>query len=94
MKPSWEWDEDDVLSLISNKAKESISLDYKRCASLFPINDDRKKNEISKDVSAFANSAGGTIVYGIIEREHLPEDIDTGFDPNVITRDWLENVLH
>lgn len=93
MKNPWEWDEDDILSLINNKVKESISLDYKQCDSLFPVND-KKKNEVSKDVSAFANSAGGTIVYGVIEKGHLPEVIDTGFDPNVVTKEWLEQVIN
>ena len=55
---------------------------------------DKVKNELIKDVSAFANSAGGTIVYGIIEKGHLPEAIDTGFDPNVVTREWLEQVIN
>jgi len=93
MKNPWEWDEDDILSLINHKVKESISLDYKQCDSLFPVND-KKKNEVSKDVSAFANSAGGTIVYGIIEKGHLPEVIDTRFDPNVVTKEWLEQVIN
>ena len=32
--------------------------------------DDKKKAEIAKDVSAFANSDGGIILYGIEEQEH------------------------
>jgi len=41
-------------------------------------NTERNKNEISKDVSAFANSDGGTIIYGIEEEGHLPKRIDGG----------------
>ena len=60
-----DWKEADILLLITNGVKESLELDYKQCASLQKA--DGKKKEISKDVSAFANSAGGTIVYGMIE---------------------------
>ena len=92
MKQPWEWDEDDLQSLIDTPVQESISLDYKQCDALAKT--DKKKNEVSKDVSAFANSAGGTIVYGIIEKEHLPERIDSGYDPADISREWLEQVIN
>lgn len=50
--------------------------------------------EISKDVSSFANAAGGTIVYGVVEDNHLPLHIDQyPFDPNVESREWLENII-
>ena len=64
MKMPWEWDEDDILSMIKDEVQESINLDYKACDSLGKS--DGRKREISKDVSAFANSAGGTIIYGIL----------------------------
>lgn len=46
-----------------------------------------KKNEVSKDVSAFANSAGGTIVYGMIENGYVPVRLDSGYDPSVISKE-------
>lgn len=49
MKNSWEWNEEDLLDLVKAQTKESISLDFKRSASL--QNTDPKKNEISKDGS-------------------------------------------
>jgi hypothetical protein len=54
-----------------------------------------KKKELSKDVSAFANSGGGTIVYGIGED---PNDRRTpmglkGVDPRVTSKEWLEQVI-
>ena len=51
-------------------------------------------SEISKDVSAFANSAGGTLVYGMIEDRHVPTAIDNGFNPSEITMEWLEQVIN
>lgn len=92
MKPSWEWEVDDLLGLIRDGVKEAIDLDYKECAALGKT--DKEKNEISKDVSAFANSAGGTIVYGMIEKRHTPEMLDSGYDPNDVTREWLEQVIN
>lgn len=92
MKKPYEWSEKDLLSLISNKTKESITLDYKECGSL--ANTEGKKNELSKDVSAFANSAGGTIIYGVKEDKYVPTVIDNGFAPHEISKEWLEQVIN
>lgn len=92
MHNSWEWTEDDVLGLIRDEVQESINLDYKASDSL--DNTDRKKKEIGKDVSAFANSAGGTILYGVREDKHLPTNIDAGYDPDEIRKEWLEQVIN
>lgn len=83
--------EKDILALISNKVEESISLEYKRCGAL--SNGDKAKIEIGKDVSAFANSVGGTIIYGIKEDGHIPSEIDEGFNPQEITKEWLEAII-
>jgi len=92
VKQPWEWNEDDLLSLITNGTKESIELDYKACDALAQT--DGKKNEISKDISAFANSAGGAIVYGMLENGHVPLRLDSDFDPSVISKEWLEQVIN
>ena len=86
-----DWKEADILSLITNGVKESLELDYKQCASLQKT--DGKKKEVSKDVSAFANSAGGSIVYGMIENGQMPISIDSGYDPTDISKEWLDNVI-
>jgi hypothetical protein len=92
MRPPWEWNESDVLSLINDQVQESLSLDYKACGALAKT--DGKKAELTKDVSAFGNSAGGTLVYGVHEKDNLPTTIDVGYDPKEITREWLENVIN
>ena len=53
----------DLEDLINNEVEENLHLDYKSAGSL--SKEDKKKAEITKDVSAFANSDGGIIVYGI-----------------------------
>lgn len=55
---------DDLKSLIDNKIKESLTLEYKRELG--------GNDEIAKDISAFANTLGGTIIYGIHEDSGIP----------------------
>src|SRR6476469_5815198 len=93
MKPVKEWSEETILSMIKDGDKESLELEYKECAALYPLTDGKKK-ELSKDVSAFANSAGGIIVYGVKENGHVPIAIDSGFDPNSISKEQLEHVIN
>lgn len=89
--PSAQWNESDLLSLVQDGVEERVDLEYKRAASL--ANTDAVKLEISKDVSALANGAGGTIVYGMIEEAHKPRQLD-GLDPAQITKEWLEHVIN
>jgi len=87
-----DWQEDDLLALIRDRIEESLQLDYKASRALQNTNE--KKTEIGKDVSSFANSAGGTIVYGIVEKNHLPQNLDGELDPTTTTKEWLEQVIH
>jgi hypothetical protein len=80
----------DIDSLVRNQVPESIHLDYKASPALDP----KKRDEIAKDVSAFANSDGGLLIYGIEEDKasHLPVRIDAGVDPKW-NREWMEQVI-
>ncbi|MBN3886055.1 MULTISPECIES: AlbA family DNA-binding domain-containing protein [unclassified Nostoc] len=91
--PLKEWSEETILSMIKDKVQESLELDYKECPAIFPLTD-KKKIELSKDVSAFANSAGGRIIYGIKENGQIPTEIDTGFDPNTLSKERLEQTIN
>ncbi len=87
-----EWDVARLQRLIDDRTSESLLLDYKASGAL----DKGAATEISKDVSAFANAAGGTIIYGIEEdpnNRHLPLRIDEGTDPKRIRREWIEDVV-
>lgn len=81
---------DDVEYLIGNEVEENIHLDYKSAGAL--AKEDKKRCEITKDVSAFANSDGGIIVYGISEEDHRPKELSP-IDGRVFTKEWLENVI-
>jgi hypothetical protein len=93
MKEPWEWDESDIVSLIENSVPESLNLEFKASAAL---TDKGWRKEFAKDVSAFANSAGGTLVYGIRESRHTheAESIDEGYDPLKFTKERLEQVIN
>lgn len=90
------WDIDKINELIVSGVEENLNLDYKAADALGKT--DGKKAEISKDVSAFANSAGGIIIYGIQEfneqaKRHLPEKVNP-IDRTLFTKEWLEQVIN
>ncbi len=93
------WEENDLLQLIENKAEESITLEFKRADALQPTDGKKaeiSKTEISKDVSAFANSTGGTILYGVEEARDEPHCAIglTPIDPRQTSKEWLEQVIN
>lgn len=80
-------------NLIENKVEENLNLDYKASGALDKQNN--KTSEISKDVSAMANSDGGIIIYGISEdkiNKHLPEKIDP-INRKEFPKEWLEQII-
>jgi hypothetical protein len=78
----------DLQRLIADEIQESLTLEYKASPAL--AKDSKARDELCKDVSAFANSAGGQIVYGITEADHKPVSIDGGSD---LSREWIEQVI-
>lgn len=81
--------------MIADGVEESLTLDYKRADSL--IKTDGKKAELVRDVSAFANSSGGILIYGIAEpddktKRHLPERLDP-INRVEISKEWIEQVI-
>ena len=86
-----EYSQADIQSLIDNNVEESIHLDFKDSRAL--EKSDKKKEDISKDVSAFANSDGGIIVYGISERNHCAGSLSF-VDGGTFTKEWLEQVIN
>jgi hypothetical protein len=89
------WDKEKLLEYIGNRIEENKHLEYKGAES-FGTSDGKKK-EISKDISSFANSDGGIIIYGIREfddqdKKHLPEKLDP-IDRLVYSKEWIENII-
>ena len=56
---------EDIDELVSNKTQEGRQLDYKQA---LPGNTDGDKKEFLADVSSFANSLGGWLIYGVTEK--------------------------
>lgn len=92
MKEPWEWEEEDIAALVKNNVQEGDRLDYKDSRALEKTSP-KRKHDVSKDVTAFANAAGGTLVYGVMESHHLPTGIDDGLDPVEVSREWLEQTI-
>jgi hypothetical protein len=89
------WTESRLQNFITSEIEESLTLEYKSAEAL--DRNETKKKEITKDVSAMANSAGGILIYGIREfeqenRRHLPEKI-TPVDRRSFPREWVEQII-
>jgi hypothetical protein len=81
----------DLDALNSGQIKESLTLEYKSSGAV--DRDQKRKEEMAKDALAFANAAGGQIVYGITERDNLPQGLDAGIDPLQYPGIWFEQVI-
>jgi len=78
----------DLEALIAEGERESLTLEFKAGAALA----NEKKGEIGKDVSAMANAAGGQIIYGIKERDHVAAELQP-VDVRRFNHEWLEKVI-
>jgi hypothetical protein len=65
----------DIQELITNSIAENKTLEYKQELKIATASSDGEKKEFLADVSAFANTEGGDIIYGISEKNSIPKDI-------------------
>ena len=88
-KEDFHWN--DIQDLIENEVEENLHLDYKDERAL----DSQKIDEITRDVSAFANADGGIIIYGISEDNNSHKPLKpTPISNNKITKEWLEQKIN
>ena len=92
---SIKWTLDKIQNLIKNNIEESNQIEYKSSGALGKT--PGKRNEITKDISSFANANGGVVIYGIKEyddkdMEHLPEKIDP-INRVEFNKEWLDQVI-
>lgn len=83
----------DIEALLG-EAEESVSLDFKSGAALNDMNVARA--QLVKEVTAFANAGGGTLIYGIAERADGPRNIADHFDTvtnDAVTVDRLTTII-
>lgn len=74
----------DIQGLIDGRISESQTLEYKRELG-------KTNKEIAKDMCAFANTIGGTIIYGICEKNGIPVEIH--WIENKGAKERIENVV-
>lgn len=91
-----QWSFEKIKSLIEGGIEERYDLEFKGARAL-KSKDPKSKNEIVKDVSAMANSAGGTIIYGIAETTGsggapYAESIEP-IDRSIFSSDTLDQVI-
>lgn len=94
-KPTVDWTEDDVISLPQGEndafeRKGSPLLDL----TLPQAREDKVRDELAKQLSAFANTGGGQIIYGLTNGG----GVDNGGVARSVrgrqsTKEWLENVI-
>jgi hypothetical protein len=63
------WNEGDLQTLIDNQVPEGKRYDYKQ---QLPSGTDDDKKEFLYDVSSFANTSGGHLIFGVIEDHLIP----------------------
>lgn len=79
----------DVSILIEHKIEESYNLEYKQ-----PTRNVKKDcNSIAKQISAFLNSNGGIIIYGVVEEKVIPHSYPTDYKYINIAKEQIENLL-
>ena len=82
---------EDIVALKDNQIAESTTLDYKQ--AMYALTNESSKNEMLKDICAFANTQGGQLVIGVKEKKGkgTPETIDGISIPD---KDSLERQIH
>lgn len=81
---------EDLLQFIRASTPEGPHLDYKASQALLNT---KWREDLAKDASAFANADGGLLIYGVVEKGHIPVSVDAGVPTQERTREQIESVL-
>ncbi len=94
-KPTVEWTEDDVLSL---PLGENDAFERKGAAlldlTLPQAREESVRDELAKQLSAFANTGGGQVIYGLTNAGAVDNGgVARSVRGRQSTKEWLENVI-
>ncbi|MGN7105162.1 AlbA family DNA-binding domain-containing protein [Ralstonia holmesii] len=90
------YDSEDDLRALLGVGAESVSLDFKDGIKLNNMTNDARK-ELVVDVTAMANSGGGTIIYGIAEQQLDGRSLAGTISPvtdDRVTQDRLREIVY
>lgn len=95
MIESWKWTKKENLEALIGQI-ETLRLDFKQ-STIFDESRERMIEKLTRTVSAFANTEGGTIVIGIAERKdgklRVADSIDEGVDIQNHNPEWLQQII-
>ena len=92
------WTIENLQELVNNQEEETNTLEFKDADALSNARlKPREKEELMKDISAMANSNGGTIIFGIQETKDKDlrgkaDKLTSITDPK-LTKEWLEQII-
>lgn len=86
----------EIMRLIEDHTQESLYLEFKHGAAL--SKQEKSKAELVKDITAFANAAGGRIIYGISEEKNKTTGISHAsllapVSTSEINKEWISQVI-
>lgn len=80
------WTADKILQLVLGQESERFNLEFKHPEKL------EKKKDVAKIVSSMANSAGGTVIFGIHEADTKASELKH-VDITKYTPEWFDSVI-
>lgn len=92
MRQISEWTREDLQAIVDAGEPEGIHREYKASTLLHRDRTD----ELTKAVTAFANSDGGILIFGIVEsngKPPVPTGIDDGVGPGGMSRETMDQLL-
>jgi Putative DNA-binding domain len=94
MTEDWNWTTKDLEKLIGQA--ETLRLDFKQ-SKLFNEGRENIIQNLTREISAFANTEGGTLVIRIVERKdgkaRVADHIDEGIDIQKYNPEWLQQII-
>lgn len=71
-KPLEQIQETDLQELVADQVREGKEIDYKQA---FKIDRPVLKDELRRDITSFANSSGGNLIFGMKEKGGIPTEV-------------------